>query len=102
MKFIREKESMKAVNSVANPIHGVAKNVNTDEWNGRLDFTVTPMDDFSLVLGMDFLHTSKAVAMPHLSSLLAAGPQPCLLKTSPTAQLKKQQSKVDPFYRQCN
>uniref|UniRef100_A0A803LNR6 Nucleotide-diphospho-sugar transferase domain-containing protein n=1 Tax=Chenopodium quinoa TaxID=63459 RepID=A0A803LNR6_CHEQI len=51
------------------------------DWSGQMDFTVAPMDEFSLVLGMDFLHFSKAVPMPHLRSILVPGQQPCLLRT---------------------
>ncbi|RVW59568.1 hypothetical protein CK203_103307 [Vitis vinifera] len=28
-------------------------------WEGRVDFTVAPMDDFKMVLGMDFLQKVK-------------------------------------------
>ncbi|XP_021775623.1 uncharacterized protein LOC110739487 [Chenopodium quinoa] len=83
---------MKAVNSEAQPTCGVAKNVSTriGEWSGSLDFTVATMDDFELVLGMDFLHTSKAVSMPHLGSLLVTSHQPCLLRTHAQAEKGKE------------
>ncbi|XP_021773341.1 uncharacterized protein LOC110737294 [Chenopodium quinoa] len=83
LKLLPEGGSMKAVNSVAKPIHGVAKKVTMKlgDWSGHVDFTVAPMDDFSLVLGMDFLHFSKAVPMAHLRSILVPGQQPCLLRT---------------------
>uniref|UniRef100_A0A803MPQ4 Aspartic peptidase DDI1-type domain-containing protein n=1 Tax=Chenopodium quinoa TaxID=63459 RepID=A0A803MPQ4_CHEQI len=83
LKPIQEGSSMKAVSSAAKPVHGVARNIPTKlgDWSGNLDFTVATMDDFNLVLGMDFLRASKAVPMPHLGSVLVAGQQPCLLKT---------------------
>uniref|UniRef100_A0A803LYG3 Reverse transcriptase/retrotransposon-derived protein RNase H-like domain-containing protein n=1 Tax=Chenopodium quinoa TaxID=63459 RepID=A0A803LYG3_CHEQI len=83
LKPIQEGGSMKAVNSAAKPVHGVARNIPTKlgDWSGNLDFTVATMDDFKLALGMDFLRASKAVPMPHLGSVLVAGQQPCLLKT---------------------
>ncbi|XP_021735750.1 DNA damage-inducible protein 1-like [Chenopodium quinoa] len=67
LKPIQEGGSMKAVNSAAKPVHGVARNIPTKlgDWSGNLDFTVATMDDY-LVLGMDFLRASKAVPMPHL------------------------------------
>ncbi|RVX00151.1 hypothetical protein CK203_026595 [Vitis vinifera] len=48
---------LKAVNSAAKPSHGVARGVtmHIGSWEGRVDFTVAPMDDFKMVLGMDFL-----------------------------------------------
>ncbi|XP_021753565.1 uncharacterized protein LOC110718935 [Chenopodium quinoa] len=83
LKLIQEGGSMKAVNSAAKPVHGVARNIPTKlgDWSGNLDFTIATMDDFNLVLGMDFLRASKAVPMPHLGSVLVAGQHPCLLKT---------------------
>uniref|UniRef100_A0A803LKS9 Reverse transcriptase/retrotransposon-derived protein RNase H-like domain-containing protein n=1 Tax=Chenopodium quinoa TaxID=63459 RepID=A0A803LKS9_CHEQI len=83
LKLIQEGGSMKAVNSAAKPVHGVARNIPTKlgDWSRNLDFAVATMDDFNLVLGMDFLRASKAVPMPHLRSVLVAGQQSCLLKT---------------------
>lgn len=74
---------MKTVNSETQPTYGVAKNVNTKigDWSGSLDFTVATMDDFKVVLGMDFLHTSKAVSMPHPGSLLVTSQQLFLTNT---------------------
>ncbi|KAL6341732.1 hypothetical protein AAG906_037976 [Vitis piasezkii] len=37
-------------------------------WEGRVDFTVAPMDDFKMVLGMDFLKV-KVVPLPFLRSM---------------------------------
>ncbi|XP_021721483.1 uncharacterized protein LOC110689045 [Chenopodium quinoa] len=81
LKAVHSDGQMKTVNSEAQPTFGVERNVNTKigEWSGTLDFTVATMDDFELVLGMNFLHSSKAVSMPHLGSLLVTSRQPCLL-----------------------
>ncbi|RVW41263.1 hypothetical protein CK203_085133 [Vitis vinifera] len=38
-------------------------------WEGRIDFTVAPMDDFEMVLGMDFLQKVKVVPLPLLRSM---------------------------------
>lgn len=69
LKPARDGGKMKTVNAAAQPISGIARNVNTKvgDWDGHLNFTVAAMDDFKMVLGMDFLHVSKAVSMPHLS-----------------------------------
>uniref|UniRef100_A0A803MIN8 RNase H type-1 domain-containing protein n=1 Tax=Chenopodium quinoa TaxID=63459 RepID=A0A803MIN8_CHEQI len=48
------------------------------------------MDDFELVLGMDFLHTSKVVPMPYLGSLLVTSHQLCLLRTHAQAEKGKE------------
>ncbi|RVW44493.1 Retrovirus-related Pol polyprotein from transposon 17.6 [Vitis vinifera] len=62
---------LKAVNSAAKPSHGVARGVtmHIGSWEGRVDFTVAPMDDFKMVLGMDFLQKVKAVPLPFLRSM---------------------------------
>ena len=62
---------LKAVNSAAKPSHGVARKVtmHIGSWEGRVDFTVAPMDDFKMVLGMDFLQKVKAVPLPFLPSM---------------------------------
>ena len=38
-------------------------------WEGRIDFTVAPMDDFEMVLGMNFLQKVKVVPLPLLRSM---------------------------------
>ncbi|GJX55553.1 putative retrotransposon gag domain, aspartic peptidase domain protein, partial [Tanacetum coccineum] len=49
--------TIKAVNSPAKAIHGVAKDVRAKigEWEGMIDLSVVPMDDFKVVLGLEFL-----------------------------------------------
>nr|GFB35009.1 hypothetical protein [Tanacetum cinerariifolium] len=49
--------TIKAVNSPAKPIHGVAKDTRAKigEWEGTIDLSVVPMDDFKVVLGLEFL-----------------------------------------------
>lgn len=33
-------------------------------WHGAVDLSVAPMDDFKLVLGLDFLRKANAIPMP--------------------------------------
>ncbi|XP_074306428.1 DNA damage-inducible protein 1-like [Silene latifolia] len=72
MKLNREGGSMKAVNSKALPIQGVAREVviKMGEWTGKVDFTSVPMDDFKIVLGMDFLKRTPTFLAPHNGSLI--------------------------------
>ncbi|RVW42674.1 RNA-directed DNA polymerase-like [Vitis vinifera] len=67
----KEGEWLKAVNSATKPSHGVARGVtmHIGSWEGRVDFTVVPMDDFKMVLGMDFLQKVKVVPLPFLPSM---------------------------------
>ncbi|GJS21720.1 hypothetical protein Tco_0450352 [Tanacetum coccineum] len=63
--------TIKAVNSLAKPIQGVAKDVraNIREWEGTIDLSVVPMDDFKVVLGLEFLDRVRAFPMPFANSL---------------------------------
>ncbi|RVW34437.1 RNA-directed DNA polymerase-like [Vitis vinifera] len=75
---------LKAVNSAAKPSHGVARGVtmHIGSWEGRVDFTVAPMDDFKMVLGMDFLQKVKAVPLPFLRSMaILEEEKPCMVPT---------------------
>ncbi|KAK4273516.1 hypothetical protein QN277_021899 [Acacia crassicarpa] len=61
----------KSVNTPAKPLEGVARGVELcmGTWKGTVDLSVTPMDDFNMVLGMDFLRKAKVVLMPGEDSL---------------------------------
>ena len=87
--------SMKSVNSKAKPILGVAEQVEAKlgDWEGKMNFTAVNMDDFNLVLGLEFLRTSKAVVMPHLNSLLVAGGQTCLVRSTGTPTKTKEKGR---------
>ena len=68
LKLQTSKEAgwLKAVNSAAKTSQGVARGVTMKIglWEGKVDFTVAPMDDFKEVIGMDFLCQVKAVPVP--------------------------------------
>ena len=59
LKLSTSKEAgwLKAVKSTAKPSQGVARGVTIKirPWEGKIDFTVAPMNDFKIVIGMDFL-----------------------------------------------
>ncbi|RVW39343.1 hypothetical protein CK203_102536 [Vitis vinifera] len=58
-------------------------------WEGRVDFTVAPMDDFKMVLGMDFLQKVKAVPLPFLRSMaILEEEKPCMVPTVTEGTLK--------------
>nr|GEW18465.1 hypothetical protein CTI12_AA187700 [Tanacetum cinerariifolium] len=63
--------TIKAVNSSAKAIHGVAKDVRgkIGKWEGMIDLSVVPMDDFKVVLGLEFLDKVRAFPMPFANSL---------------------------------
>ncbi|KAI5675744.1 hypothetical protein M9H77_06694 [Catharanthus roseus] len=63
--------SVKAVNSMAKPIQGIARGVKTT-LGARvcyLNLSVVPMDDFKVVLGMEFLDQVKAFPIPFANTM---------------------------------
>ena len=86
LKLQTSKEAgwLKAVNSAAKPSQGVARGVimKIRPWEGKVDFTVAPMDDFKIVIGMDFLRQVKAVHVPFLRSMAILEEEaPCMVPT---------------------
>ena len=72
------------MNSDPQPIQGVAKGVRIEigSWSGTVDLTVVPMDDFQLVLGMDFFDEVQAFPIPFSRSLcIVDGGRTCLVNT---------------------
>ena len=63
LKISKGGGTIKAVNSSPTPIDGVAHKVNVSigEWHGQENLTVVTMDDFDVVLGLEFLDKVKAV-----------------------------------------
>ncbi|KAK9706487.1 hypothetical protein RND81_07G129100 [Saponaria officinalis] len=113
LKFDRESGRIKADNSSAKPIYGVARNVSIKmgDWSGQLNFTTVPINNFKLVLEMDFLKRTSTLSMPHLQSLMMMGSKPCLVKVVEPVedkkkkgplisamQLKKGLKRVEPTY----
>ncbi|KAA0051478.1 uncharacterized protein E5676_scaffold148G00040 [Cucumis melo var. makuwa] len=62
---------MKAVNSIALPIVGLVKRttIKLGGWRGPVDFVVVKMDDFDVVLGMEFLLEHQVIPMPSAKCL---------------------------------
>ena len=86
LKLQTSKEAgwLKVVNSAAKPSQGVARGVKMKigPWEGKIDFTVAPMHDFKVVIGMDFLRQVKAVPIPFLRSMAILEEEaPCMVPT---------------------
>uniref|UniRef100_A0A803N5J7 Uncharacterized protein n=1 Tax=Chenopodium quinoa TaxID=63459 RepID=A0A803N5J7_CHEQI len=71
LKFTKKKGSLKTVNTIPAPIHGVARGVplQLSEWEGAVDFTVVDMDDFNLVLGLEFMDSVRPFTFEEDGSL---------------------------------
>ncbi|KAL5815082.1 hypothetical protein ACOSQ3_025877 [Xanthoceras sorbifolium] len=90
LKVSKETGWLKAVNSKARPLIGMARGVSISmgNWNGKIDLTVAPMDDFEVVLGMDFLEQVKVVPLPFLRSVAILKDTPCIIPAIAKSGLK--------------
>ncbi|KAK2977405.1 hypothetical protein RJ640_009956 [Escallonia rubra] len=62
---------LKSVNTNAKPLQGAARQVEMclGSWRGLVDFLVAPMDDFKVVIGLDFLRQVNALVSPYNNSV---------------------------------
>ncbi|XP_043700305.1 uncharacterized protein LOC122651025 [Telopea speciosissima] len=94
LKVSKEGGWLKAVNSQARPIECVARGVEMSigTWKGTVNLSVVPMDDFQVVLGMEFLRRVKAIPMPFISTVcIMEEGAPCMV---PTVQGTKEGPKL--------
>ncbi|TXG63962.1 hypothetical protein EZV62_010956 [Acer yangbiense] len=63
--------AIKAANSSIKPIDGIEKDatVHLGPWSGKLDFSIVPLDDYQVVLGMAFFDQANTFPLPAASSL---------------------------------
>ena len=83
LKLEENTNRIKAVNSKAQKIQGVAKNVpmQIGDWKGTCSLLCVPLYDFDLILGVDFLLRAKVALIPHLGGLVVLEEkQPCFVK----------------------
>ncbi|KAA0066230.1 Asp_protease_2 domain-containing protein [Cucumis melo var. makuwa] len=73
---------MKAVNSIALPVVGLVKQmvIRLGGWKGSVDFVVVKMDDFDVVLGMEFLLEHQVIPMPSAKCLVIIGSFPTVVQ----------------------
>lgn len=71
LKFIPVQDQMKAVNSPPDFVIGVAEKVDVTlgEWKGKVDFIVVQINDYEVVLGMEFMKKFEAIMVPHMKKL---------------------------------
>ncbi|KAK8953824.1 hypothetical protein KSP39_PZI001637 [Platanthera zijinensis] len=73
---------LKTVNGVARPLQGASRGVELliGTWKGQVDFSIAPMDDFQVVLGMDFFAKVRAIAMSFCRSMcIMEEGSPCMI-----------------------
>ena len=110
LKVEKDAGKMKAVNSEALPIVGVSKRVPLQlaEWTGSVDLVVVRMNDFDVVLGMEFLLEHKVIPMPLAKCLIVTNnnptvvpadiKQPSGVRMISALQLKKGLSREEPTF----
>ncbi|KAA0054245.1 uncharacterized protein E5676_scaffold45G00610 [Cucumis melo var. makuwa] len=78
LRWERDSGKMKAVNSIALPIVGLVKRttIKLGGWKGSVDFVVVKMDNFDVVLGMEFLLEHQVIPMPSAKCLAITGSFP--------------------------
>ncbi|KAK2970801.1 hypothetical protein RJ640_001168 [Escallonia rubra] len=64
---------LKSVNTNAKPLQGATRQVEMclGSWRGLVDFSVALMDDFKVVIGLDFLRQVNALVSPYSNALSA-------------------------------
>ncbi|TYK01597.1 reverse transcriptase [Cucumis melo var. makuwa] len=110
LRWEKDAGRMKAVNSAALPIIGLVKRtmIRLGGWSGLVDFVVVKMDDFDVVLGMEFLLEHQVIPMPLAKCLVITGPTPSVVQTDlrqpdglkmiSAMQLKKGLSRDEPTF----
>ncbi|KAL6202217.1 hypothetical protein ACLB2K_025926 [Fragaria x ananassa] len=83
VRVTKESGSVKAVNTAATPIVGVVRDVEVriGAWKGRVDFTVVEMDDYGMVIGLEFMDKARAFPIPssNIFCIVAEGELPCVV-----------------------
>ncbi|KAA0031687.1 uncharacterized protein E5676_scaffold409G00190 [Cucumis melo var. makuwa] len=82
LRWEKDSERMKAVNSIALPVIGLVKQttIKLEGWKGRVDFVVVKMDNFDVVLGMKFLLEHQVILMPLARCLVITGSSPTIVQ----------------------
>ena len=92
---LREDTSqIKAVNSKAQKIQGIAKNVavQVGNWKGKCNLMCVQLDDFDLILGVDFFLKAKVALLSHLGGLMfLEESMPCFVQAIQEGSGKKNQ-----------
>ncbi|KAK9148304.1 hypothetical protein Scep_007061 [Stephania cephalantha] len=82
-----ENSTMKAMNSEAKRIQGMATDVNlkVGSWEGKINLMVVPLDDFDVILGNDLLHIGSIALMSFLRGLFVMNKShPCFVPVANT------------------
>ncbi|XP_070004238.1 uncharacterized protein [Nicotiana sylvestris] len=104
--------SVKAINSPPHPVGGIAKEVPVmlGPYEGKFNLRVVIIDDFELIVGLEFLRQINTMPVPYADMLLmmgANGTKPCIIPCMPmkmamenisALQLKKGVKRHEPTF----
>ncbi|TXG47935.1 hypothetical protein EZV62_027229 [Acer yangbiense] len=92
LNLLESTSRIKAVNSGAMPVRGVAETtLKVGSWQGRCSLMVVPLDDFDLILGVEFFVKAKAMLLPYLRGILIGDEEsPCFVQACGGTQDIKQ------------
>nr|GLL49496.1 uncharacterized protein LOC105969880 [Ipomoea trifida] len=85
------RQLIKTVNQRPQLTVGIAKDVTVrvGPWKGRVSFTVTAMDDYKIVLGMDAMKQHHIVPLPHHRSIsIQQSDHPLIIPAVPPSVMK--------------
>ncbi|TYK04996.1 RNA-directed DNA polymerase-like protein [Cucumis melo var. makuwa] len=84
LRWEKDARRMKVVNSVVLPIIRLVKRmmIRLGVWSGLVDFVVVKMDDFNVVLGMEFLLEHQVISMPLGKCLVITRSAPSVVQTN--------------------
>ncbi|KAJ4722993.1 Retrotransposon protein, putative, Ty3-gypsy subclass [Melia azedarach] len=72
--------AVRAVNSLDMVVQGIAiSSLRVGDWEDKVRFSILPLEDFDLILGIEFLVGAMAYVMPQMKSLLITGKTPQLV-----------------------
>ncbi|KAA0035435.1 uncharacterized protein E5676_scaffold862G00070 [Cucumis melo var. makuwa] len=82
LRWEKDSRRMKVVNFVALPIVELVKRttIKLGGWKDPVDFLVVKMDDFDVVLGMEFLLEHQVIPMPSAKCLVIIGSFPIVVQ----------------------
>lgn len=82
LKVTQSTCKLKAVNSRASKVEGTTMvTLGIGSWEGECNLTIVSLDDFELILGIEFFVRAKVTLMPHLFGILVADEKyPCFVR----------------------
>ncbi|KAK0573094.1 hypothetical protein LWI29_002912 [Acer saccharum] len=100
LNLLESTSRIKTVNSRAMPVRGVAETtLKVGSWQDKCSLMVVPLDDFDLILGVEFFVEAKAMLMPYLRGILIGDKEsPCFVQAYWGTQDIKQGERQKDYY----